>query len=360
MKILLLGDISSSHIQNWANSLDDSGEEVGIFSFSSSDDILTYNSSVKILNNGKGLSESKGPFSKLKYLKLLPSLKGAINIFNPDILHAHYASSYGLLGALSGFHPYCISVWGSDVYEFPNTGAIAKEILKSNFKKADKIFSTSFAMLKEIEKYTNKEIEEIPFGVDINRFKKPEKDLDKKDIVIGTIKDLEEVYGIEVLLKAFEILAKRNPLLPLKLLIVGKGSLEAELKKLSVTLGISDKVEFPGYISPDHVADYHNMIDIFMCLSHAESFGVSVVEAMACSTPVVVSNVGGLPEVVIDKKTGIVVEPDDPDSAASAIEWLLNNVEEAEKIGQNGRLHVVEKYDADVCVQKMIDNYALL
>ena len=129
MRILLLGDINSPHINKWANSLNDSGVEVGVFSISPLAEMLSYNLSVEILDNRLRSSSSfsfKSAFSKIKYLKLLPTLKKAIKQFNPDILHAHYASSYGLLRSLSGFHPYCVSVWGSDVYDFPNTSPIAK------------------------------------------------------------------------------------------------------------------------------------------------------------------------------------------------------------------------------------------
>ena len=71
-----------------------------------------------------------------------------------------------------------------------------------------------------------------------------------------------------MLLKAFEILVRQNAHLSLKLLIVGKGSLEAELKQLANNLGVQKQVKFSGYIPPHEVPDYHTMIDVFVCLSH--------------------------------------------------------------------------------------------
>jgi len=364
MRILLLGDINSTHLHKWANSLSNLGEDIGIFSISALDNPLDYNSDITIISNELRVQDSyflKGTFSKIKYLKLLPALKRAIKSFQPDILHAHYASSYGLLGSLSKFHPFCISVWGSDIYNFPHTSIFAKKILKSNLNNADKIFSTSFAMLNETIKYTEKEIEVIPFGVDIGLFKNTEKKTaEDAPFVIGTIKTLEKEYGIEILIKSFHILVNKFPKLPLKLLIVGKGSLEVELKQLSKDLGIENSVQFPGYISPEDVPKYHNKIDIFVCLSHSESFGVSVVEAMATGKPVVVSDIGGLPEVVLHDKTGFVVESNNPNAAAFAIEKLLNDWDKAVEMGKNGRLHVLEKYNWNLCVQKMIDNYSLI
>ena len=65
-------------------------------------------------------------FHKVSYLCTMDVLKEKIDRFAPDILHAHYASSYGLLGALTDFHPYVISAWGSDVYDFPRKNILKK------------------------------------------------------------------------------------------------------------------------------------------------------------------------------------------------------------------------------------------
>jgi hypothetical protein len=68
--------------------------------------------------------------SKLKYVSLVSELKTACRKFDPDLMHAHYATSYGLLAALSGFKPYLISVWGSDVFDFPKAFFFASTNLK--------------------------------------------------------------------------------------------------------------------------------------------------------------------------------------------------------------------------------------
>src|SRR5690606_14690363 len=113
------------------------------------------------------------------------------------ILHAHYATSYGLIGALSGFKPFVLSVWGADVYDFPRRSKLHKKLFQYNLKKADLILSTSEIMRNELKKYTAKEVLVTPFGVDTSVFCK--KDIAEKDnsvINIGTIKSLEEKYGI--------------------------------------------------------------------------------------------------------------------------------------------------------------------
>src|SRR5690606_15881029 len=162
MRILLLGDSDSPHIIKWAKAINKSGIYVIIYSFYKPDKLL-YNESPEIKIYSLGLSrnlqmkESKD-LSKTVYFKAIKQVKEIIKLLKPDILHAHYASSYGLIGALTGFHPYIISVWGADIYHFPNYSFIHKGIIKYNLQKADKILSTSKVMKEEIKKYTHKEI----------------------------------------------------------------------------------------------------------------------------------------------------------------------------------------------------------
>ena len=93
-----------------------------------------------------------------------------LKTFKPQLLHANYATSYGLLGAMTGFHPFVLSVWGSDVFTFPKKSFAHKMLFKYNLNKADKILSTSRFMSQEISKYTSKKIEITPFGVDLEKF----------------------------------------------------------------------------------------------------------------------------------------------------------------------------------------------
>jgi len=363
MKILLLGDINSPHIQKWSLGLAGKGIEIGIFSLSAVETHWYEKlKNIKILSDGWVKDEvtfrSSG-FTKLTYLKALPALKKILKDYQPDILHAHYATSYGFLGAQCSFHPFIISVWGSDVFDFPNEGFVQKKLLKYNLKKADKILSTSHVMAKETKKYTDKEIEVIPFGVDLDVFKpqKAESLFNKNDIVIGTVKTLEEKYGIEYLIQAFKILIDKHDDLPLKLLIVGDGTREKYLKALVKKLAIEEHTIFTGRVNWNETPKYHNMLSVSVSVSESESFGVAVIEASACEKPVVVSNVGGLPEVVEDDVTGFVVSPENPEKTAEAIEKLILNNNLRIEMGKNGRKRVEELYHWKKNLEQMTSIY---
>lgn len=365
MKLLLLSDAYSIHTIKWAKSLSKKGIEIAIFSLNCNENEVNpyqQNNNIKVYYCiDKNAKKRSSGFAKISYLKALPCLKQVIKEFKPDIVHAHYASSYGLLGALSGFHPFILSVWGSDVFDFPNISFLHKAVIKYNLAKADKILSTSKVMAIETNKYTDKEIVVTPFGIDLDKFKplKVNSLFDKNDIVIGTVKTLEEKYGIEYLIKAFAIVKDKHKYLPLKLLIVGAGSLSTALKKLTYDLGIEKDTVFTGKIAHELVPVYDNMlsVSVSVSVSNSESFGVAVIEASACGKPVVVSDVGGLPEVVKDGITGIVVPPRNPQKTAEAIEKLVLDVKLRKKMGEAGRKRVDKLYDWNKNVEQMIEIY---
>ncbi len=351
VKILILSNPANPHTIKWVKALDKEGFKIFVFGLSNYDKSVYENcKDVQAFSYGFDdnlFIKSDGAFSKIVYLKALKKLKQIISEFKPQILHSHYATSYGLLGALSGFHPYIISAWGSDVYDFPKKSFLHKSILKYNLGNADKILSTSKVMAEEVQIYTGKEIIITPFGIDTEVFKPQEtKSLfDHKDIVIGTVKTLEANYGIENLIRAFKIIKESNPLLPLKLLIVGTGSQELYLKKVVSELGLEKIATFTGFILPDDIPRYHNMITVPVFLSQHESFGVAVLEALACEKPVIVTNVDGFKEIVQDGINGIIVPVGDVEKTAVAIEKLINDKNLRLNLGKKGREQVIEFYN---------------
>lgn len=347
MKICYLSDANSIHTKKLCYFFRDKGYDVSVISLNDGEieGVKVYSMSLKIKNVSNTIS-------KIRYLKNVAKIKRLVKEINPDILHAQYATSYGLIGSLVNYKPYILSAWGSDVYDFPKQSVIHKNIVKYNLKKADLLLSTSKVMAEETKKYTDKDILITPFGVDINKFKPNKKDKKSNEIVIGTIKTLEEKYGIEYLIKAFHILTNKHKNLNLKLKIAGKGSKENELKALCKDLKIKDKVEFLGFLHPDKVPDTLNDFDIavFPSVLDSESFGVAAVEAEACGVPVIVSNVGGLMESTKPGYSSLVAKRKDEVDLADKIEKLATDDNLRISMGQNARKFVEENYN-------VIDNF---
>ena len=363
MRILFLSNAASIHTVRWVNALSERGHEVHlVYKF---DDIPKENEiSEKVNQYRLKYSGTKGYFLNAIQLRQLSRR------INPDIVNAHYASGYGTLVRLARLHPVVLSVWGSDVYEFPYQSKFKMKILLDNLRYANVVASTSASMAEQVRLLLNDENMKVhitPFGVDMSKYKKSKITINTDKIVIGNIKSLKKVYGIEYLIKATYILKnklKSNNKIELSekiiTVIYGDGILREELELLVKELGLQDSVFFKGKIPNSEVPRALEEFDIFCATSNQESFGVSLVEAMAMGLPVVATDVPGFREVVDHEKTGIIVENKNPEKIAYALEKLIFNRELRKELGENGRNRVEELYKLENNVTKMVEIYERL
>lgn len=283
---------------------------------------------------------------------------------HPIAIHAHYASSYGLILRFARHRKKILSVWGSDVYEFPEKSIFHQFLIRWNLKNADVLTSTSHVMAKQTSKYTGKPIHVVPFGVDTNALVRRETQSDSehnKKFIVGTVKTLSEKYGIDILIKSIAHLKKLNVEIfnKIECRIYGLGPDLEKLRSLALSLDIAEKVRFCGFVDQINLAKALNELDVFLALSRwdSESFGVSVIEAQACGLPVIVTNVGGLMEVVENNKTGLIVSRNDYEGASKAIISLCTDEGLASRLASEGRKSVENKYDFTDNVQKMMHLY---
>jgi glycosyltransferase involved in cell wall biosynthesis len=242
--------------------------------------------------------------------------------------------------------------------DFPNKGFLYKKIVKGNLKSADVLLATSPTIVAYIHQLVETKVHIIPFGINTEVFKPlPVNKVIDDSIVIGTVKSLESIYRIDLILKAFAKVKNQENIPKLKLLIVGGGSLEQELKQLANDLHIEKHVFFIGKVSMDEVPKYHNMIDIFVNVSDDESFGVSVLEASACARPVIVTKVGGLRDVMINNETGIMISKDNEEELTEAIIDLVLHPDKRKTMGIAGREFVQKNYELMICVKNMLEIY---
>ncbi|HNP48603.1 MAG TPA: glycosyltransferase family 4 protein [Bacteroidia bacterium] len=360
-RILLLSDINSAHTQKWAVALQYAGYPTGIFSLSQPQEDWYSVHGIQLLSNSG--FEKKQFYSsdilKLKYLLNRSHVHKAIQQFKPDLVHAHYLTSYGSLGRMSGFHPLIVSAWGSDLLDFPQRSYFHRKLIRMNLHAADKRIASSVILADEIRKTFKMDCEVIPFGIDVNRFVPSSGDQSNanEEIVIGTIKSLEPVYCLDVLIRAFAKVKKQNPEKKLKLMLVGDGSLETHLRNLVKELNLTDETQFAGKVKYDEVHRYHQQIDIFVNISERESFGVSVLEASASGKPVIVSKAQGLKEVFRNELTGIAVEIKNTDDTANAIDRLVKDPSLRLKMGLSGREFVTKEFSWGASLHKLLGVY---
>ena len=280
-----------------------------------------------------------------------------IKKIRPDVVNAHYAMTHGVIAAFANIHPLAITVWGTDaIYDKGHKMPWIRSLfLKYAFNRADLVTGTSRYLIRKIENFVvpQKRIEQVAFGVDISDFS-PSLEESKGDrIKIGFAKTLKKKYAPDILLMAFSKIHRDYP--NTKLIIAGDGPMRLKLEGMAVDLGLFDKIEFVGFLSRDKLVQHFRGLDIFVQSSIChESFGVAVLEASACGVPVVATNVGGVPEVCMDGKTGFLVPPGNPDAIADAVRKLLNDKQLMKEFGENGRAFVVNHYRWSDCVDKML------
>ena len=190
----------------------------------------------------------------------------------------------------------------------------------------------------------------IPNGIDFERFNTLNRGK-RRGLGIGENEKVLLFVGRLVVVKKFELILEvtrqlAGKGLPVKLVVVGDGSLREHYERLAALLG--DKVIFVGKVPATAVKDYYAIADALVLSSRSEGLPAVVMEAAACGVPSVVSNVGGLAELVRHGETGFLYEPDDIDSFTHYTESLLTNPEMAVAMGKRARDHIWQNFNWDL------------
>ncbi|MDP2960348.1 MAG: glycosyltransferase family 4 protein, partial [candidate division Zixibacteria bacterium] len=247
-------------------------------------------------------------------------------------------------------------IWGMGVL-LPKTSLVHR--LTGKFL-PDKIVVPSQNLKDQLKKFPwlkPDKIEVITNGIDLSLFnfdlkKEREKlfqryNLDARLTLIGVPARLVKAKGHCYLLQALPEIIKVHP--NIKLFIAGDGSEKEDLKELTKKLNLDNYVIFAGYIK--EIFETMAGFDLLVLPSIIEPFGLVLAEGMALKKPIVATRVGGIPKVVQDNKTGILVLPEDPHSLALAIITLLKDKNLATRLGEKGR----ERVEKLFTIEKMID-----
>jgi len=182
---------------------------------------------------------------------------------------------------------------------------------------------------------------------------KRELGLDSTGMIVGMVAHLRPEKGHILFLRAAAQVLGAVP--GTAFLLVGDGPLRDDLERLALGLGISDAVHFLG--SRKDIPRILSAMDVFVLSSLREGFGIAAAEAMAMGKPVVATTVGGIPEVVADGQTGILVPPQSPDALAAAIVKLLRDERLRNRMGEAGRKRAEEHFSSQAMVRRFEEIY---
>ena len=280
---------------------------------------------------------------KPRYIVHARRVRSLVRELRPDVLHALHLTSYGFLAGFSGVQPSIVSVWGTDVLEAPRLTPLHRWITGYALARAGAVTATGMRLAEATLPYmpAGKPVSVIPYGVDLDRFR-PALRPARPAVTVGAVARLSPEKGFEHLLRAVAALDARG--VTVDVLLAGDGPSRESLGRLALDLKIAGRVRWLGEVAHDDVPVVLQGLDIFAMPSTWEGFGVSAIEASAMQLPVVASDIHGIPDVVIDGETGLLVPPASPPVLAAAIARLATDAELRVRMGTAGRAFVERNY----------------
>lgn len=199
-------------------------------------------------------------------------------------------------------------------------------------------------------------VEVVRCGIEPDRFRPAERPARDRAARILNVGRLVPVKGQAVLLHAMAPLVARG--LDVELTIVGRGPQEDELRRLVEELGLGGRVRLAGAIGQDEIVDYFERADIFAVPSFAEGLPVVIMEALATALPVVSTAIMGIPELVRDGRTGVLVAPGDAGALADGLARLIEDPQERLRLGEAGREAVLAEFDLHASARRLEQLFA--
>jgi len=305
------------------------------------------NAGIKLKFFGK---QGKLDFSVVK--RMAEQLKA----LKPQIVHTHLfaADFYGGKAAKLARVPKIVSTKHDILYAGFWRHYFGKKA-RAGFDKVIAISNATRDYLIDKEGLPFDKIELIYNGIDPNWFYQQNLDiLQKEQIIIGSVGRLSKEKGHKHLIRACRFL--RN--IDWRLILVGDGPLHQELKTLTEFLGVEEKVKFTGFV--DDVRPYLEQMDVFVLPSISEGLSLSILEAALAGKFIIATNVGGIPEIIKDKETGLLFTPKNIEQLVLHLNWVNDHRGEAQKMAARLQREVLEKFDINRVVKRYEEVYEKL
>lgn len=275
-----------------------------------------------------------------------------------DLLHVHYAIPHAVCAVLarkiSGEKVKIVTtLHGTDITVLGHDMSL-KDAIRFGIERSDAVTAVSHSLTAQTYDLIRPEKEIIPIHnfVDVRTFRKVNGEklkaslgIDPDEKVIIHASNFRPVKRVPDVVRVFSLIEKE---LPAKLILIGDGPEMSAVRHLVDNLGLSGKVLFPGY--QDRPEQWYSISDLMLLLSEKESFGLALLEALACGVPGIASNVGGMPEVIADGENGFICELGNIEEIAAKALRLLKDKRLHEKFSKQAVLAVHKRFRAELIV----------
>jgi glycosyltransferase involved in cell wall biosynthesis len=276
--LCLLGDANSVHLQRWAREMITRGWRVSVVTARPQpmDDVEQ-----RVL----------APVSRqVDWLWRVSAARRHVQDLAPDIVHAHYVTSYGTLAARCGRHPLVMTAWGSDLLVTPRRSALLRWLTGWTLRHADLVTGDSQDLVEAIDAHgPRRPAVRIHWGADTARFH-PVPWAAKAGFGIASLRAWDDNYRIQVIVAALGRLLQAAPEAPVHLHLLGGGPREAELRALVRTLGLQDQVTFHGRVGDAEMQAVLAQCKVSVSVPLSDATSVAMLESMACGLPVLASD----------------------------------------------------------------------
>lgn len=362
MRILYITRSDSAHDQRFLNALGNSQHE--IFA-------LRINRQGKDPVTPEGVKEvpwSK-PTSKLTPLNipvLVGRLKKIIDTVKPNLIHASPIQDGAFLVAKAGFSPLMSMSWGFDLLKDAECNSWMRWLTKYALKHSQILFVDCQTVARKAQSlgYGSGQLFQMPWGVDVNWFspaqaKEPGSKLREslgwqdKFVLLG-LRAWEPNYGMDVLANAFVRAAKVEP--RLRLILLNQGSQEKEIRSILAEGKVSSLVYFGGRVQLEDLPKFNGAADLYISPSHVDGSSVSLLEAMACGTPCLVSDIPSNQEWIKDGVNGLVFQDGSVESLASAILGAVQS-SNLQDFAEKSHNLIIQKANWEKNFAKLLETY---
>jgi L-malate glycosyltransferase len=322
-------------------------------------------------------SGSRGPFRWWEAPRLALSLRRVVREVKPDLIHAGPVQTCAFVAVLSGSRPVLTMSWGFDLMQDAERSVFSRGVTEYTLRRSSFFVSDALVTRAKAVSYgmPSERTAVFPWGVDLRRFRPRPRMGKRKDSApteegqrrgmrrgsrarrfdILCNRTWEARYGVDVLAQAFVIAARQLP--GARLILVGDGSQRTEIRSILEHAGLLDRVEFRGRIPEAKIHLPYRKADLFISASHVDGSSVSLMEAMASGTPVLVSDIPANCEWVTDDVNGWLFRDGDVEHLAERIVWIASHRGSLSRISAAARKIAEDRADWRRNFRVLLESY---
>ncbi len=302
-------------------------------------------------------------------LRLLIDLKQVIHTIKPDIIHAGPLQRSAFLAALAGFRPLVSMSWGYDLLQDANRSALWNWSTRYTLRHSAVLVGDCQTIRQRAIAFGMPEERIIifPWGIDLGHFTpngswwsvhgglSPAPN--SRPFTLLSTRSWEPVYGVDIIARAFTRLAKEHP--EIRLIMLGNGSQAGALRQIFLNGGVLDHVYFPGQVGYADLPRYYRSADLYLSASHSDGSSISLLEALACGCPALVSDIPGNREWVTPGDQGWWFPDGDANALADNIRRAIDQPEQLSRMRQAARLLAEQRADWRENFPRLLGAYEL-